>query len=50
MELLVALADRGEVRGEELGAGDLLPLEQILRALRGESQRVDRQLYRRAAP
>src|SRR5581483_2006715 len=44
VELLVALADRGAVGGEELGAGDLTALEEVLRALGRQPQRVDHAL------
>src|SRR5581483_6332748 len=44
MELGIALADRLEIRGEELRPGDLPRVEELLRALRREAQRVDHEL------
>ena len=41
VELGVALADRLEVRGEELGARDFLPLEQLLRPFGRQPEGVD---------
>ena len=56
MELAVALADRLEVGGVELGGGDLAALDEADRVLRGQSQRVDHRVLlagdgsRRAEP
>jgi hypothetical protein len=41
VQLGVALTDRVEVGAEQLGAGDLLRLEELLRPLGGEPERVD---------
>ena len=41
MQLRVALGDGVEVGAVKLGGGDLLPLEQPLRLLGGQAQRVD---------
>ena len=41
MQLGIALADRGEVGGEELTAGDLLGVDELPRLFGGQPERVD---------